>query len=336
MFRGDVPFRLESKSGFIVKIERDGIISYGDVSPLVGQNSRLYKDVLAECKNINTTSIFADIEKYLKKHKSQFLEEKFLDIDFSSYCNSTALKFALSCLFSYYYRQKFNLNLNGVVLYQGLITDLSSTQDAINTAKELSERGFEKVKVKIGAGYPQHDLEIENKALKEIIRQTDLSLRLDANRKLHLDDYEILLKDLDLDRIEYVEEPLRHSPDLLKFTNTHGLNVAIDENMTLMKDIVLDGVNTIILKPTLVGDYYSLKRIIEKFHRRGMSPVLSSSFESHLGLYQIAELALALNPRETHGLGTINAFLEELVEIKTKSGQIIIEGPIELKGPIYV
>jgi o-succinylbenzoate synthase len=330
-------FKMSSKKGAILKIEKDDIVSVADVSPLEHWNQESFSDVQRECQKIKSDQLFKDIDAYISDpvQKNIFLVEKFLDFDFSKYTKLPSLKHALSCLYSDYYRQKLKIKLTGDISYQALIMRQknSSIDQIIQKTQALETSGFKKVKIKIGIS----DLKTENLLLTQLLNQTKkVRLRLDANLKFSLNDYATILKGLDLDRIDYIEEPVFKTTELLDFFSTTKVHLALDENIHLIKDVRIQGVKSLILKPTLLGDYHSLKKIVLNCHKRGISPVFSSCFESQVGIYQLAQLASQFNPNEIHGLGTFDCFLENLMDLSIRNNAISLVDSVELKGPLYV
>ncbi|MES2768082.1 MAG: o-succinylbenzoate synthase [Bdellovibrionota bacterium] len=333
--------KLESKNGFIIKVEKNNIISFADVSPLQYLNLETYDDVYQECKKIDINRIFEDIDFFLKTKEEFFIQEKFLDFDFSKYTKLPSLKHGLSCLFSDHYRQKLKLKISGDVYFHGLIPNrlTQSSQDEVVKRSNLMEKnGFKKAKLKIGSlKTTSETLKNDNNLIKKILAgTTNLQLRLDANKNFKLEDFPTLLDGIDLKRIDYVEEPVSKSSDLVHFTTNTKLSIAIDENIHLMKDIIFEKVSAVIIKPTLLGDYYTLKRLIQTYSKRGISAVFSSCFESQVGIYQIAQLAHVFNPQESHGLDTFDCYLESLMDLNVHSNAITLQENIELKGPIYI
>lgn len=339
--RGFTKHKLESKQGLIIKIEKDNITSYADVSPLPYLNFETIEAVTKQCKEINTNQIFSDIEAYLKRNKDLFKVEKFLDFDFSVYTSYPSLQHGLSCLFSDYYRKKMGIKISGEVLFHGLLpnqlTD-SSNDLVIKKAIALEKAGFKKAKIKIGSTDVALDnLKKENELLKSILKNTKaLKLRLDANRKFQLNDFPTLLEGIDLKRIDYVEEPVSKTSELLNFTQKTKLTIAIDENINLAKDVIFEKISAVVLKPTLLGDYHNLKKIMSNYAKRNIEPIISSCFESQLGIYQLAQIASVFNPNESHGLDTFDCYLEKLLDLDIHRNAISLDTEIELKGPIYI
>lgn len=333
--------KIESKQGFIIKIEKDNIPSFADVSPLPYLSSESFETVFKQCKEINTNQIFSDIDLHLKRSKDTFRLEKFLDFDFSAYTNHPSLQHGLSCLFSDHYRKKLGIKIKGRALFHGLLPNqlIDSSDDlVIKKAITLEKAGFTKAKIKVGSADVSLDLlKKENLLLKSILKNTKtLQLRLDANRKFQLSDFKFLLEGLDLKRIDYVEEPVSKASELLNFTSQTNLTLAIDENINLAKYVIFEKISAIVLKPTLLGDYYNLKKIISNYAKRGISVVISSCFESQVGIYQLAQLAHTLNPTESHGLDTFDCYLEKLVDLDIHRNAISLDKDIELKGPLYI
>lgn len=321
--------RLESKNGFLIKIEKDHIISFTDVSPLPYLNTESYKDVYRDCKNINTNEVFEEIDLYLKRNHVLFREEKFLDYDFSKFTQHPSLKHALSCLFSDYYRQKLGIKIEGRVALHSLAT--SCHPNALEKILQFEKHGFQKVKIKLGT-----DVKKDHELLKNVLSKTQsLNLRIDANKKLSLEDYKILLGGLDISRIDFIEDPLK-SDLSQEFYQATKVPIALDEDFSFNQDFKFEGIKSAIIKPTAIGDYYTIKRISEKCKKHGISVIFSSSFESQVGIYQIAQIAHALAPQETHGLFTFDDFLESLMDIQMDGRFLVLKGPLRIEGPIYV
>jgi o-succinylbenzoate synthase len=330
-------FKMSSKKGFILKIEKDDFTSYADLSPLEHWSKESYVDAHKACQKIKINEIFRAIDLHLEDEnaKEVFIKEKFLDFDFSNYTHLASLKHALSCLFSDFYRQKLKISIPGKTLFHGLVLRNKAISDeaSIQKAMDLERTGFKKIKVKIG----QSDSKDENLFLNNLLKKTKhVQLRLDANRNFNLDDYALILKNLDLRRIDYIEEPVSKTIELLSFASTAKISIALDENIRLIKDVRIDGVKSVIIKPTLIGDYHTIKKIVTRSRSRGISPVIGSSFESQIGIYQLAQLANALNPDELHGLDTFECFLENLMDLDIQNNAICLKENVELKGPLYV
>ncbi|MCB1107967.1 MAG: hypothetical protein KDK76_07730 [Chlamydiia bacterium] len=113
--------------------------------------------------------------------------------------------------------------------------------------------------------------------------------------------------------LSYFEEPLKEGEDRSQFPYP----VALDESLRT-KNKEYPYVKAHVIKPMLHG-YPLPKRV------KGVDFILSSSYESELGIYQIAKLALRLKiPLKPMGLGTCHLFKEPLFkeEPKIKNGRL--------------
>ncbi len=108
--------------------------------------------------------------------------------------------------------------------------------------------------------------------------------------------------------IKYFEEPLKKGERYEQFPYP----VALDESLRQTMKPNYPNITRHIIKPTLMG--YPLPA-----PKKGISYYLSSSFESELGLYQIAKLSLRMNlPNIPMGLSTFKFFKDQLFTHKLK------------------
>ncbi len=129
-------------------------------------------------------------------------------------------------------------------------------------------------------------------------------LRLDFNRKWSLEQALSFAKHFQPDDFEYLEEP---TSDLLTFSKQTHFPIAIDESFFDSPWEQIPSLKAIVVKPTLHG-------ALPKTH---LPIVLSSSYESGLGLLHIARLANCSFPI---GLDTYDAFQDNLLTITCKDG----------------
>ncbi|WP_194846922.1 hypothetical protein [Candidatus Neptunochlamydia vexilliferae] len=121
--------------------------------------------------------------------------------------------------------------------------------------------------------------------------------------------------------VECFEEPLKEEEDATAFPYP----VALDESVKHPPPYPHVIVDTI--KPTLLG--YPLPK-----PRKGVDFILSSSYESELGIYQIAKLAYRMKiPLKPMGLGTCHLFEEPLFEegVHVKEGVLYFPKKWRLK-----
>ncbi len=137
-------------------------------------------------------------------------------------------------------------------------------------------------------------------------------LRLDANRAWSVSEALAFWDDIRPlhSKIEYIEEPLQ-DPQLL---HTLPLPIAVDESLPDLKERCWDiqALRAIILKPTLQDGISGTKWWIQQASDRNIDAVISSTFESSIGIHALCNLA-ALQPSTIHGLGTASWFAADLI-----------------------
>lgn len=96
-------------------------------------------------------------------------------------------------------------------------------------------------------------------------------------------------------------------------------------------DALCEGVTALVLKPAVLGGFERTAQLAAWAAQRGMRAVVSSAFESSLGLSQLAQLAAALEAapgaRATqHGLATLTWFAEDVLPADA-SAQLVQPDP---------
>ena len=161
------------------------------------------------------------------------------------------------------------------------------------TVPFIPVRQLEKDKIKVG------HLSLE-KAITKV--QQSACSGVDMNQKWTLQEALSLAKACP--HLEYFEEPLKPGEEAAKFPYP----VALDESLRQGDMPPYPSIKMHTIKPTLHG--YPLPQLIQ-----GIDLILSSSYESPLGLYQIAKLAYRFNLTQLPmGLGTAHLFSESLFE----------------------
>ncbi len=183
--------------------------------------------------------------------------------------------------------------------------DLAAARGALD-AGEL--RGYAAVKVKVGRRPPDEERLLLSLLLTEL--PEGVLLRLDANRAMQLGDACALVDGIDVDRIEYFEEPLRDPAELRTLHRRAGVRIALDESL----DIPLaegeedwrhgPGITTWVLKPSRHGALLESMKIGARAVERGIGCVVSSCFESGLGLWTLTHLAASMVEQRAAGLAT--------------------------------
>lgn len=175
-------------------------------------------------------------------------------------------------------------------------------------------------KVKVGLYEPIRDGMLVNLFLESI---PDLFLRLDANRSWSLEKALKFAHYIDPElraRIAFLEEPCQTFEQSLQFSQQTGINIAWDETVQeqvtqadfSFENLCHVGVNTIVIKPTLIGSIARCFQLIEQAAQLDIQVVISSSLESTIGLTQLARLAAWKTPQQLPGLDTLQLFQVQL------------------------
>jgi len=204
--------------------------------------------------------------------------------------------------------------VNGLAVGSGTVLEME--------CEELRNGGFKAVKLKIGRLTILEDIERVRLARK--ILGNEIALRLDANRAWEWEDALKFAEAVQDFNIEYCEEPLLDSNKLEKLHLQTGMPLALDETLwyaptpksdTPAKHVSLSGIRALILKPSILGGWNNTKMWIEHAQKNGIHCVLSSCFESGLGLNWIAFMANELLSEQfPAGLDTSKWFEQDLIE----------------------
>jgi len=131
-------------------------------------------------------------------------------------------------------------------------------------------------------------------------------LRIDVNRAWDIKLSIQFFSEFPYGSFDYVEEPASNPRDLVDF---HVQPLAVDESfpslLTLQDLEKIPHLKALIYKPSLQGGESSARPLYDWAVSRGISFVLSSSFESDVGLMHIAALGSCLSEKIAPvGLGT--------------------------------
>lgn len=168
------------------------------------------------------------------------------------------------------------------------------------------------VKLKVGRQSVEEDQQWISALLS---KHPELTLRLDANRLWSPSQAQQFWEWAQKLPIEYIEDPVANPADLDRLST---VPVALDELLEPSL-ITHPNVRAVVIKPSLCGDMTNA--LIEIARKNQRKVVLSSAFETSVGLSRIAALA---DKAVAHGLGTIDWFEQHLV----KQPATIVDGSL--------
>ncbi len=302
---------LTVRKGFYLSIETlAGISVKGEASPLPGVSEetdrRARHDLEDVCILLKEVEVPAD-----KDELFIFMKEKLL---LHNYCSS--VRFAVeSALIS------LAAKASGLALVEflgGQVADVSTAAllqgmhvQVLADAKRMMAQGYKVFKLKIG----NRNIALDIKKVQDLrmILDKDCLLRLDANRVWSLKEANIFAELSGHERIEFIEEPLSEVARLNEFYQANHMPIALDETLAVIPCGLTapgrcmptlannEGVKAYVLKPTILGLVKSLEWIREA-RAQGKKAIISSAFESPVGLKVLANLACLTG--QTAGLGT--------------------------------
>jgi O-succinylbenzoate synthase len=164
------------------------------------------------------------------------------------------------------------------------------------------KKGFSTIKLKLGHLCVQDAIELVKNHLGHS------TLRLDCNRAWSLQEALEFSSHFKKEDFAYIEEPVQNFEELIEFSKKTEFPIAVDESISC--DLTkLPTLKAIVVKPTLVG-----------FIPKDPRVVLSSSYESGLGLLHIANSA---SKTVAIGLDTYTSFQDCLLQtpISTSLGR---------------
>lgn len=186
-----------------------------------------------------------------------------------------------------------------------------SLSDWVPESERMISTGYKTLKIKVG----RINSTLEARGIQDIRKfvGSDIKLRLDANRSWDLATAIEFGKAVEPADIEYIEEPLLDPADLPRFFDACGVPFAFDETLHHIMDPTISfesytGLRALVLKPTLIACTARLIALVNQARENEVQAVISSSYESDVGLFHLAQLAGSIGGQEiTVGLDTRSA-----------------------------
>jgi len=176
--------------------------------------------------------------------------------------------------------------------------------------KEKIEKGFNCIKIKIGALNFEEELSLLDYVRKEYGEK--IEIRLDANGSFEPDHAVEILKRLNEFSIHSIEQPIRKG-QITKMSyvcRNSPIPVALDEELIGIplhkQQELLDYIRPqyIILKPSLLGGFSATDNWIALAEKMKIGWWVTSALESNIGLNAIAQYTFLKNNPLPQGLGT--------------------------------
>lgn len=213
-----------------------------------------------------------------------------------------------------------------------------SEDEVLEDVRQAVREGFRCVKVKVGSQSVDDAVRTVRHIRTEFAGR--LALRLDANRLWTITEALAFAAGVRDCNVEYLEEPLRDDADLPGFRRESGLRVAVEQGPLTAADSAGDArheADAWIIKPTRCGGIAAALSLAEQAQRAGIVPVISSAFESGVGLRALFLLAATIHDAGTAaGLGTGSWFARDTLAkpLIVSGGDLHVESSLAVCTPI--
>lgn len=303
-----------TREGLLLHLQSsNGKEGFGEIAPLTGFSQEPFEEVVDQIQSFKHFLLSENIPDHLEK-----LDDRFEDW-LTRFNLFPSVRFGCEmAMLNYLANQKHitlarllsdtpheNIRLSG--LLQG------TKNEVVVELKKLLDQGYRSFKLKVGESC-QDDIDKTQTAIKMINGQA--LLHLDVNQGWSLNQAIQFVEEAGLASIEYVEEPFQDINMIEEFVMRTTVPVALDESLTAMNfDEIksIDGVDLLILKPTMIGSIEKTVKYIQEGKRLAISPVVSSLFESSIGILTLANLAGLTAYFNYAGLDTLKWFQEDLL-----------------------
>lgn len=175
---------------------------------------------------------------------------------------------------------------------------MGSPQEIMKLAEMRHKEGFTSAKLKVS--------QLNFKEAGQIIHELKdrFALRIDVNRAWKTSESLRFFEQFPLDAFDYVEEPFQNPYDLSTFSHPLAVDESFPRDLSLKDLEALPQLKALIYKPTIQGGLLKCLPLCEWAKKQKIEIVLSSSFESDLGLAHIASMAHRLSLQSPVGIGT--------------------------------
>ncbi len=290
---------ITSRKGFIVEItDTNNNKAYGEAAPLEGYSIETIDEAFLQLLLIKKT----------------FTNFKELQLD--GFVPS--VRFAIESALSEFSGTTNEELTDQAVTVNALLTGANATI-LTDTKQKLSE-GFKIFKLKVGRQKLSDDILLVTDVLN-IIGNSSL-LRLDANKAWSVDEVVQFFDKIIPNSIDYIEEPLAditHYSEL--YNKVPTAPIALDESLANLSDDDLNSLTNlkaIVLKPTMLGFKRCLS-LIDYTYQKNLQPVISSTFESSVGIHKLIKLSAFINKKFEKeiavGLDTVDWFTDDLLTV---------------------
>lgn len=319
--------KIYERNGIVLELTSDtGVKGFGEIAPLPTFSNVTMNDALSElekiCPDLIDLSILGSAANF-NTSSLKCLDKRNLSSPVRFGIEMAVLNIAANC-YQLPLNRLLSPSVSNTIAVNGLLQGLGdSLEDSVHN---LLENGFKTIKVKI-SGNVAADIKHIKSVLSLINNRAQI--HIDANQKLNFDDAVTFANEIGTENILYIEEPFANLDRIADFYTNTQMPIALDESISSLSydlSALPDGVKYLILKPTMLGSIVTIQEFMQKAKRHNITPIISSSFESSLGLLTLAHLAGSITDGISAGLDTQKWFKADLLKhpLTINNGQITL------------
>jgi o-succinylbenzoate synthase len=183
-----------------------------------------------------------------------------------------------------------------------------SCEQILHQAELKKKEGYKSAKVKVS------NLSLDEAFFVLTKLHKDFFLRVDVNRAWSYEESLSVFSSFPKNAFEYIEEPCRDLEKLPLFPFPLAIDESFPRELSLEDLKNLPQLQALIYKPTLQGGLCFCLPLYHWTKAQGIELILSSCFETDLGLYHIAKLSQRLSLKTPLGIGTYEALKRTTIE----------------------
>lgn len=275
------PFKIKERSGVYIQIiDSDGNEGWGECAPL----PHFSKESLDNC-----IFQFTNCQK-------KIIQNEWSDVtiftDLANLKLLPALSFGIESALLTLLSPIHEHTVKASALLMG------SPKEIMEQAHLRHAEGYTSAKLKVG------NLRFDDAAIVIHQLKNQFKLRIDVNRAWSTSASFRFFSQFDEHTFDYVEEPFQNPRDLSKFPHPFAVDESYPNELSLKDLETLPKLKALIYKPTIQGGALHCMPLKEWAIKNKITLVLSSSFESPLGLAHVSSLAHRLSLSAPVGIGT--------------------------------
>jgi O-succinylbenzoate synthase len=273
--------------GWLLRVETDAGIRWGDVAPLAGYS----------------VENPGEVGRILSELRKTVSDLSGLDVQFPSvqWGMDAARPVSLQCP-------------AGTSVPIARLIQRGSIADTERATQAALDAGFRTLKFKVGGRNVEDDIAMVRRVASMLPPES--RIRLDANRSWCIEEATRFGAATEGLPIAYVEEPLKDISLYAQLEQRTSMPLALDESLARAPEVLQrDWTNlaALVLKPTLLGGHAALARLFDWARDHGVYTVISSMYESGVGIRALLALAAEKTPGVAVGLDTYGMLAEDVV-----------------------